>query len=117
MATLLDNNLDPKFRVRDVSTSFTYARMEEAPVATMIKKGAKPKSTLYEWPFKTRHSPSDNAIGETSARLKGTANLSPALTGATRLSDVAGARNLGISKGVIQFSFNGGPTATVDRRF
>ena len=64
MATLLDNNLDPKFRVRDVSTSFTYARMEEAPVATMIKKGAKPKSTLYEWPFKTRHSPSDNAIGE-----------------------------------------------------
>ena len=64
MSALLDNDLDPKQRVRDVSTSFTYARMEEAPVSTMSKKGATPKSTLYEWRFKRRHAPSDNAIPE-----------------------------------------------------
>jgi flagellin-like hook-associated protein FlgL len=56
----------------------------------------------------------DNAIGETSARLKGTADLNPSLTGGTRIGDLGGARAQGISKGVIQFSFNGGPTATVD---
>ena len=56
----------------------------------------------------------DNAIGASSARLRGTADLNPALTGATRLADLSGGRSLGISKGTVQFSFNGGPTATVD---
>jgi flagellin-like hook-associated protein FlgL len=56
----------------------------------------------------------DNAIGEVSARLKGNVDLNPNLTGATRLSDVSGARGLGVSKGSITFSFNGGPSATVD---
>ncbi len=56
----------------------------------------------------------DNAIGASSARLKGTADLNPSLTGLTRLAEVAGGRALGISKGTVQFSFNGGPTATVD---
>jgi flagellin-like hook-associated protein FlgL len=56
----------------------------------------------------------DNAIGEVSARLKGVADLNPALTGTTRLSDIAGGRALGVSKGSITFSFNGGPAATVD---
>lgn len=56
----------------------------------------------------------DNAIGEVSARLKGTVDLNPSLTAATRLADLGGGRNLGISKGAVQFSFNGGPTAVVD---
>ncbi|HMN40135.1 MAG TPA: flagellin [Phycisphaerales bacterium] len=56
----------------------------------------------------------DNAIGEVSARLRGTADLNPVLTGTTRLGDLAGARTLGISKGSITFSFNGGPATTVD---
>ncbi len=56
----------------------------------------------------------DNAIGETSARLRGTVDLNPSLTGATRLADLNGGRALGVSKGTIQFSFTGGPTATID---
>ncbi|MBY0311537.1 MAG: hypothetical protein K2W85_05675 [Phycisphaerales bacterium] len=56
----------------------------------------------------------DNAIGETSARLKGLVDLNPALTPATRLTDLVGARGLGIAKNTIQFAFNGGPAATVD---
>lgn len=56
----------------------------------------------------------DNAIGASSARLKGTVDLNPGLTGSTRLTDLSGGRSFGISKGTVQFSFNGGPTATVD---
>lgn len=56
----------------------------------------------------------DNAIGEVSARLRGAIDLNPALTPGTRLSDLSGARNLGISKGEFQFSFNGGPLATIN---
>lgn len=56
----------------------------------------------------------DDAIGEVSARVKSTKNLDPDLSGSTRLSDLRGGRGLGISKGPVTFSFNGGPTATVD---
>lgn len=56
----------------------------------------------------------ENAIGETSVRVRGTVDLNPNLTGGTRLSDVRGARGLGIARGSIAFSFDGGPTATVD---
>lgn len=54
------------------------------------------------------------AVGATSARTKGTVDLNPSLTGATRLTDLNGARGLGVTPGTVQFSFNGGPTATVD---
>lgn len=64
MASLLDNTIDPKFRIRDVSSTFTLARAEESPVVSMAKKGPKPTSTLYEFPFKTRHTPSDNAVAD-----------------------------------------------------
>lgn len=56
----------------------------------------------------------DNAIGEVSARLRSTADLNPALTSNTRLTSVAGGRGLGVSLGTINFSFDSGPTATVD---
>ncbi len=56
----------------------------------------------------------DTALGETSARQRGTLNLNPTLTSTTRLSDVRGARGLGASTGSFQFNFNGGPAATVD---
>lgn len=62
MAGLLDKDIDPRFRIRDVSQTFTLARAEENPVTSLAKKGNKPKSTLYEWPFKVRHAPSDNAV-------------------------------------------------------
>lgn len=56
----------------------------------------------------------NTALGETSSRQRGTLDLNPTLTAATRLSDVRGARGLGVNTGSLQFSFNGGPTATVD---
>lgn len=56
----------------------------------------------------------DNAIGETSSRLKGLVDLNPALTPGARLSDLSGARGLGVAKNSIQFAFNGGPAATID---
>lgn len=56
----------------------------------------------------------DNAIGETSARQRSALDLNPSLTAGTRLSDVAGARGLGIAPGSVSFSFNGGPAGTID---
>lgn len=49
----------------------------------------------------------DNSIGETSTRLHGTVDLDPNATAATRLSDLNGARSLGITKGQIAISPNG----------
>jgi flagellin-like hook-associated protein FlgL len=55
-----------------------------------------------------------NAIGQTSARLQSRLDLNPDLTPETRLSDLQGGRGLGIADGSVSFSFDGGPTATVD---
>ncbi len=55
-----------------------------------------------------------SVLGETSVRLESTADLSPNLTGATRVSDIRGARGQGVTLGVISFSFDGGPSAEVD---
>ncbi len=56
----------------------------------------------------------DNAIGATSARVEGTVDLDPALTRATRLADLNGARGLGASTGEIVMRFNAGPPLTID---
>ena len=56
----------------------------------------------------------DNAIGALSSRIEGTVDLDPDLTLNTRLSDLNGARDLGVSLGVIEFSYGGGPTAQLD---
>lgn len=64
MADLLDNAIDPLFRIRDVSELFALARAEENPFSSMAKKGAKPKSSLFEFPWKRRHTPSDNAVSD-----------------------------------------------------
>lgn len=56
----------------------------------------------------------DNAIGALSSRVEGTVDLDPVLTNDTLLSELNGARSLGVSTGNIEFSFNGGPTATID---
>ncbi|MCA9304361.1 MAG: hypothetical protein KC996_09590 [Phycisphaerales bacterium] len=56
----------------------------------------------------------DNAIGALSNRVQGTVDLDPSLTADTLLTELNGARNVGVSTGNIQFSFNGGPTATID---
>lgn len=64
MPAVLDHDISATLRVRDVARSFTVARAVENPFSTMARKGPKPKSTLFEWPFKTRHTPSDEGIGD-----------------------------------------------------
>lgn len=64
MPQLLDSEISSTFRIRDVSNSFALARAEENPFSSMIARGPKPKSSLYEFPFKRRHAPSDNAIAD-----------------------------------------------------
>lgn len=56
----------------------------------------------------------DNAIGALSNRIEGTVDLDPDITLNTRLSDLNGARDLGIEQGTVDFSYNGGPTVSVD---
>ncbi len=56
----------------------------------------------------------NNAIGATSARVRASRDLNPALTPQTRLADVRGARGQGIAGGTVSFSFDGGPTSQVD---
>lgn len=62
MAMLTDADISQVQRIRDVSPIFTLARAEFNPFSTMVRKGTKPKSTLYEAPFKQRYTPSDNAV-------------------------------------------------------
>lgn len=55
-----------------------------------------------------------NAIGDVSARLRSRLDLNPNVTPDTRLSDLRGGRGLGVAKGSVEFSFDGGPAVTVD---
>jgi hypothetical protein len=64
MPALLDNTISSTFRIRDVSNSFALARAEENPFSSMAPRGPKPKSSLYEFPFKQRHTATDNAIAD-----------------------------------------------------
>ncbi len=54
------------------------------------------------------------AVGTAQARIRGLVDLDPRLTADTRLQDVRGGRGLGVTPGPLQFSFDGGPLATVD---
>ncbi len=56
----------------------------------------------------------NNAIGETSTRVRSEVDLNPALTGTTLVNEVRGARGLGVALGVFNFQFTGGPIASVD---
>lgn len=53
-------------------------------------------------------------LGSTSARVRGTVDLDPTLTATTRLSDLSGARGLGITPGQIEFSFDNGVRTKID---
>jgi flagellar hook-associated protein 3 FlgL len=55
-----------------------------------------------------------NVLGSAAARVRGSVDLNPDLTRNTRLSDLSGARQLGITTGQLQFSFDGEPPVTVD---
>ncbi len=56
----------------------------------------------------------NNAIGATSARVRASRDLNPGLTPQTRLADVRGGRGEGISRGPMEFSFDGGPVARIN---
>jgi hypothetical protein len=62
MSALIDGSISTTFRKRDVSQTYALARAEECSFGTMSKKGPKPKSTLYEFPFKKRFDPEDHAV-------------------------------------------------------
>jgi flagellin-like hook-associated protein FlgL len=49
-----------------------------------------------------------------SSRVRGDVDLNPQLTGATRLSDIQGARGLGVAQGPLEFSFRGGQRQRID---
>jgi flagellin-like hook-associated protein FlgL len=55
-----------------------------------------------------------NIVGSTSARIEGTVDLQPGLVAGARLSELGGARGLGIQAGRIEFAFADGPRASVD---
>ncbi|HYF15966.1 MAG TPA: flagellin [Phycisphaerales bacterium] len=55
-----------------------------------------------------------SAVAGRSARVRGTVDLNPTLTGATRIADVAGARGLGVSLGPVEFSVGGGARVRVE---
>jgi len=56
----------------------------------------------------------NNAIGETSARLRSTLDLNPSIRLNDPLSELRGARGRGINLGTVSFQFGAGPSATVD---
>ena len=56
----------------------------------------------------------NDAMGDTSARVAGSVDMDPILTGDTRLVDLGGARGMGVTLGPIRFSYDGGPLTTID---
>ncbi len=56
----------------------------------------------------------DNAVGETSARLRSAADLNPNLHAANKLANLRGARSVGIAPGLVSFQFGASPVATAD---
>lgn len=55
-----------------------------------------------------------SALGSTSSRHIGLIDLDPNLTGDTRISDLRGARGLGVELGVVRFTFGSGESREVD---
>lgn len=53
-------------------------------------------------------------VGGVSARKMGSVDLNPPLTRETRLSDLRGARGLGVDRSAVEFSFDGGERVRVD---
>lgn len=53
-------------------------------------------------------------LGSTSSRVRGTADLDPDLHADSRLGELNGARGLGVERGAVAFSFDGGPLREVD---
>ncbi len=56
----------------------------------------------------------DNVIGSLSARVQGSVDLDPALTTDTRIADLAGARGLGVTLGIVKASFDGADAFEID---
>ncbi|RMH12917.1 MAG: hypothetical protein D6695_05455, partial [Planctomycetota bacterium] len=56
----------------------------------------------------------DNVIGSMSARVEGAVDLDPELSEETRVSDLRGARGLGVTLGRVKASFDGGEPFDID---
>jgi flagellin-like hook-associated protein FlgL len=56
----------------------------------------------------------DNIVGRTSTRIQGTTELQPELTPGARLTDLLGARGLGVETGIVRALVNGNDTIEID---
>lgn len=57
---------------------------------------------------------SPEAVGGVPGVVLGKVDLEPQLTADTRLDDLRGGRRLGVTSGMLEYSFDGGPTQRVD---
>ncbi len=55
-----------------------------------------------------------NPLAKTATQSAGNVDYNPVLTPETRLADLSGSRGLGVAKGTVQFSVNGGSPVSVD---
>jgi flagellin-like hook-associated protein FlgL len=56
----------------------------------------------------------EDVFGSLSARVRGQRELEPSVTEETKLSDLNGARGVGVTPGLIEFSLDGGPHVPID---
>ena len=60
------------------------------------------------------NSNAEQALGSMSKRIRGQRELNPEVTRDTRIEDLRGSRGVGVSLGVVEFSFAGDSTVSVD---
>ncbi|MCC6660356.1 MAG: hypothetical protein IT437_05670 [Phycisphaerales bacterium] len=56
----------------------------------------------------------EGSVGGVSTRVRGNVDLDPDLTPDTRITDIAGARGVGVALGTIEMSIDGGPRLSID---
>jgi flagellar hook-associated protein 3 len=123
-AALIDNLYNQAISYGNTQFEGTYIyggdRSNAAPFATSATGGVKfvgtndvLQNTFDEntvLPFMVG---AQDVFGATSEKQRGSVDLSPSLTATTRLTDLSGAADKGIYKGIISIA-NGGASATVD---
>lgn len=123
-ATVIDGMIRSLFQLANRQTNGLYVfggnTATRAPIEELrggfryVGQGSGLTTDLGTWDAIPVTIGGDNAIGETSSRLRSTNDLNPALTTATRLQDVGGGRGLGVVLGEVAFSVNGGAEVRVD---
>lgn len=123
-ATVIDGMIRSLFQLANRSTNglfvFGGSTPTRAPIEELrggfryVGQGSGMTTDLGTWDSIPVTIGGDNAIGETSGRLRSTNDLNPAIGAATRLSDLRGGRALGVTPGEIIFRVNAGADVRVD---